>query len=268
MSIKPKLGLGLSGPSIKGEKLTSVENNKHIRELLRPALVAANTYDVKILWHMKLLGGVQGENRYESIAEKYTISFLQNIIASENTELLYIELEQHAELILEKLGRIVYKPNIKMMISDEIAPYLRIYANTGTDSMLESLCALALCIESESIDSVLSELFHRWYYRFDRMDRSIQHHNNHQLWKAFNRLVEHPRFTYIPSYDVRLLEILNCNLYWLERDYIIRALKDSPSFYTKVEQMLIKAAPFEHYGWDEVDQLDEFALKFFSEVND
>lgn len=265
---EPKLEFSHSGPSIRQINQVSTNKKQPLREALRAALVVANTFDIDIPWHSNLISGIQGSNRYEHLSDKYSTEYLKNIAEQRDSESLYKVLEQSGDLIIERLGKISYMENVKSLINEKIIPYLRIYANVGTDVMLESLCSLALCINEDKIDPVLSELFTRWYNRFDRTDNEIQHYRNTPLWRAFNCLRKHPRFNNIPDYDLRLLEILNCNIYWIYRDDIITTLRDSPRCYIKIEEMLMKATPFEHRLWDEVDNLDKIADNLFKQTID
>jgi len=266
INTEPKLTFGESGPTLTGPRFESTTKNGHIREKLRAALCEGNKFGIDIPWHSNLLAGRQGSIQFNSISEKYSNDFISAIAANGDYERLYAELEKQPELIIERLGKIVYKQEIKNMISDKIIPYLRIYANSGTDGMLESLCALALCIENDLIEPVLNELFIRWCNRFDRSEKKLQHKTNIPLWRAFNSLRRHTRFKNISNYDIRLLEILKCNIYWIYRDNIINSIKDSRRCYIEIEQLLMKAAPFEHSGWDEVDRLDEIAQRLFKEI--
>jgi hypothetical protein len=266
VSTDPKLAFSTSGPSVKGVKHESVETHKNVREALRPALSAVNSFGHHISWHSNLLAG--GNGHHEHVAQQYMSAFLASVAVLGDSSRFYDELEVNSDLIIPRLGNIACREPLKSFIDRRIIPSLRVYANAGTDDTLESLCTLALCVEDDSIDQVLSELFLRWCHRFERGDKPIQHQGNSPLWRAFNSMKKHPRFCNIPDYDLRLLEILNCRLYWSDRDNIITAVSESPRSYTKIEAMLMRAAPFEHFLWDEVDRLDNIAQKLFKQSSD
>lgn len=268
VSTDPKLGFTRSGPSIRGTKQESIERHKSVREALRPALAAANNFDVNILWHENLLSGIQSYGRYEHIADQYTAAFLGSIAAKQDLDHFYAELEKYSDLIIPKLGKLIHIQPVRKLIDNRLIPFLRIYANAGTDDMFELLCRLASCIENASIDPILAELFFRWYYRFNRSEISIQHHGNFPLWRAFNCLKNHSRFRIIPDYDLRIMEILSCNLYWIDRDYLIETISESPRCYTKIETMLMRATSFEHFLRDDIDKLDAIAQRLFNQVID
>jgi len=264
----PKLVFSQGGPSIKGTKHESLGRHRSVREAIRPALAAANNFGVNIPWHTNLLGRIQSYGRYEHIAEQYIVAFLASIVAKDDSDCLCAELEKYPDLIMPKLSKIAKKLPARKLIDERIVPLLRIYANAGNDDMLESLCTLASCVKNASIDPVLSELFLRWYHRFNRSEKLIQHRRNLPLWRAFNNLRKHPRFKNIPDYDLRIMEVLGCNLYWIDRDYIIEALSESPRCYTKIETILMQKTSFEHFLRDDIDKLDEMAQRLFIQVDD
>ncbi|MDC5703461.1 DUF4297 domain-containing protein [Vibrio europaeus] len=260
----PALTLGESGPTIRSSQLSSIDKNKNVRELLRPLLASKNIFGFEVHWHSSLLSG-EGES-YSHVSEQYFLAFLDALVVHKNSDLLYLELEKRSDLILPALGKVSYQPSVAKIIDSRIVPYLLKYANSGSDDMLESLCYLAACVTSLKIDCVLERLFLRWVNRFDRDSIVLQHYHNTPLWRAFNSLRKHPRFTKIPNYDIRLMEILPCNMAWYSQDYIINALSTSRKSYITLETRLMKSAPFEHYGRDEVDRLSDAAESLFSEV--
>jgi len=270
VSTEPRLGFSQSGPTIRGIKHESLEKNKNVREAVRPALAAANSFDAHIPWHANLLEGIQSYGRYEHLANQYSSAFLNSLYKQGDSNRLYDELRNHSESIIPRLGQLAYRSDVRMLVDERIVPYLRTYINAGADEMLESLCSLALCVTNSAIDPVLSELFYRWYHRFDRSEQSrqiLQHHGNTPLWRAFNSLRKHPRFKSIHDYDLRLVDLLSLKLYWIDRDYIVAAISESPRCYTNIETMLMRTTSFEHFRWDEVDKLAEVADKLFCQVD-
>jgi len=263
-TITPTLRLGDSGPSIQSSKHSSVDKSRANREILRPLLASKNSFGLEISWHSSLLSG--GNGRHNHVSQQYFSAFIKALEVHGNSELLYLELDKRSDLILPALGKISYQPNVARLIDRRIIPYLLAYANSGSDEILESLCSLASCIDGSCIDDILERLFLRWVNRFDKNTTDFQHYHNTPLWRAFNSLKKHAGFTKIPNYEDRLMEILPCNLAWFHRDNIIKALSESRRSYVRVETILMRSAPFEHYGWDEVDRLSEAAKNLFSTV--
>lgn len=258
----PTLRLGNIAPSIQSSKHSSMDKNRGVREILRPLLASNNSFGLDIQWHSSLLSGSSGN--YSHISQQYLSAFIDALGVHNNSELLYLELEKRTDLILPALGKISYQTNVSKLIDIRIIPYLLAYANSGSDEMLESLCSLAACVSSSRIDTILERLFLRWTNRFEKDTNDLQHYNNFPIWRAFNSLTKHPRFTRISNYEDRLMEILSFNLAWFNRDDIIKALSKSCRSYIKLETILMKSAPFEHYSWDEVDRLSDVVESLFS----
>lgn len=258
----PALRLVDSGPTIQSSKYSSVDKNRNIRGMLRPLLASKNSSGLEIQWHSSLLSG--GSGNYSHVSQQYFSAYINALEVHNNSELLYLELEKRSDLILPALGKISYQPNVAKLIDKRIIPYLLAYANSGSDEMLESLCSLAACVSSSRIDNILERLFLRWVNRFEKNTIDPQHHHNIPIWRALNSLKKHPRFIKIPNYDVRLMEILSCNFAWFNRDDIIDALSGSRRSYIRLETILMKSAPFEHFGWDEVDRLSDVVESLFS----
>jgi len=67
----------------------------------------------------------------------------------------------------------------------------------------------------------------------------------------------------LSDYDLRLSELLILNIPWYHKNDIVEVMTNSSRMYSVVETLLMKAAPFEHYLWDEVDKLDETGQRLF-----
>src|SRR5690606_4989140 len=110
-------------------------------------------------------------------------------------------------------------------------------------------------------------LFLRWFRRFDQKASAVQHGHNRYIWRAFGSLVRHPRFTAIPDYELRLMELLPCPLAWYHKRDIVDVLCNSSRAYVSMESRLLSYAPFEQCGNDEVDRLDDACHALFRSTN-
>ena len=136
-------------------------------------------------------------------------------------------------------------------------PFLSRYVSSGTDEFFESLCTLALRVNTPEIDDVLAGLFYRWTQRFDIQSPVLQHNENHELWRGFNRLVEHPRFNMIEGWQSRLSAVLRARIAWYRSENIVRVLERDPRSYIQIESLLFRAENWEHFHQEEIDRIDD-----------
>jgi hypothetical protein len=151
-------------------------------------------------------------------------------------------------------------------VDTRMIPFLYRYVSSGTDEFFEGLCILALRVASSKIDAVLSDLFYRWTQRFDIKSRVLQHHDNYHLWRGFDRLAEHPRFSQIDEWQSHLTAVLQAPIAWYQKQSIVRVLERDPRSYIQIEKLLFREATFGHPRRDEVDRLDDAAEKLFHEL--
>src|SRR5690606_30566461 len=157
---------------------------------------------------------------------------------------------------LEHLEETNWLEPCRHLIDARLVPPLLRVARAGTDQLLASLCRIASWIPSSAVDPLLCALFHRWHTRFEPQLAKVQHDQNRYLWMAFGTLTQHPRFKSIPDYDLRLLELLPIKMWSHNKKGIVRALLDAPRAYFALESRLFGMTQFEHWRYDEVDQLD------------
>lgn len=62
------------------------------------------------------------------------------------------------------------------------------------------------------------------------------------------------------------MELLPCELAWYNKREIVDVLCKCPRAYISMESRLLRAAPFEHFSYDEVDRLDD-ACQLLFETN-
>lgn len=180
-----------------------------------------------------------------------------------NSERLYEELEAYGDIYLTQLIDYNTFKSVEGLFDQRIIPFLHRWSYSGNDELLEGLCRIACCISDSSIDNVLAILFYRWC-ELIKIRYNGRTTDNICLWRAFNCLKEHLRFTKVPDYDLRLSELLILNIPWFNKNDIIKVIAKSPRMYCKIEGLLMKAAPFEHFYLDEVDRLDDAGQHLFA----
>ena len=253
--VEPSVTFIEGGITVGGIQLCRRDNHAATRAALRPAVAAANRAGIPMPWHVKLLSD-----------SKYLSSFVEHLGAMNDADRFYQELSVNADQILPRLNDSFQFEPIRKLIDERIVPYLSRYSSVGTDGLLEVLCAMAGRVDAPSIDSPLALLFDRWIHRFDLKNKKAQHDHNTPLWRAFGRLRSHPRFLHIPNYDHRLIDLLLLPLRWFHKNDLVSVVLESPRSYTRLEMMLFKAAPFEHWFEDDVDRLDAAAEALFHRV--
>lgn len=242
------------GVSVAQNSYTSHSNdsNQNLRLKLKAIVAANNEYGIDISWHKECL-----QKRY--VAEKYIKYLLFAYADSGEKDLFYKELENNGYLLISH-----FEPNNKVgrLFDKRIIPFINKYAFSGSDKTLLILCRIANFLSCPEIDEALSNLFLRCVNRIKEEYSSPTRNQNTELWQALTALMCHGKIKNIHGYNQRLIEILNTNIPWDKRK-ILKAISDNPKSYIKFEQELFKAEPFEHYGYDMVDFLDDTADKLF-----
>ena len=259
---QPNLGFTATGFTVQGARAESIPSNKDAREKLRPALAAANCYGVIIPWHVELLRGNSSWSGAHA-SEAYSASLLRCLHAQGQPERLYEELARNGELLFPLLYDIHRIASIQPLLDARAVPFLLRYVNSGTDTLFESMCWLASHIETPEIDPVLEALFTRWIHRFNLSTTGAASAQSFPFWHAFGLLRKHPRFSAIPNFDLRLVELLRHEMAWFHKRDLVDALSESPRSYICHETMLFHAVPFEHFLRDEVDRLEDYADRLF-----
>lgn len=227
---------------------------------IRPALVAANRYDIPIRWHEKLLSG--------PYPDAYAERLLACLAAAGDAEIFYRLLEQDAEGLLPHICSYAGRQQIAVFIDDRLIPFLTAHLSSGTDEIFAGLCGLARAIVSPSIDSVLAALFQRWTGYLAVGLETGPRRTSIDLWRAFNDLTGHPRFDLIEDWQGLLSPVLSGPLRWYEKQKVLRVLERDPRSYIQIESMLFKCDDWEHFNESEVDRLERAAERLFGEVAD
>jgi hypothetical protein len=257
---QPTMVLTKNGFNVGGSRMDGAPQSiLKARKRLRPALSAHVPNGESLSWHRTQLAA---EER-QSGGREYVGSLFQAIGASRNSARLISEFEENGDLLLSYFDDIRWLEQAKHLVDERLVPALLRLSTAGTDEVLRSLCHVAEWIPTEAVDELLRALFLRWHRRFDLKSSAHQHMNNRYVWMAFNSLSRHNRFKQIPDYDLRLMELLPCQMYWHNKRDIVQAIKSAPRAYVALESRLLDAAPFEHFHYDEVDELTDAAQQLF-----
>ncbi len=223
--------------------------------LIRPAVAAANRFDISIPWHEELLSSV--------FSRTYIPRFLASLDAQNDRERFHEELAAYADLLLPYLCRAAVPTPAARHVEARIVPLLLRHTSTGSDEFFETLCTLVLQLNTPEVDPVLSGLFFRFVQSFDLQSTNVQHTLNQGLWRGFNQLARHPRFEMIAGWQSRLAPLLGAQLDWFHRENILRVLEKSPRSYLLIESQLFRATNWRHFYQDEIDRLEAAAERLF-----
>ena len=227
--------------------------------LIRPAIVAANSFGVEIHWQESMFRGAFVGRNVERV--------LSCISVSGNAEVLYELLHRYPEELLGPLGSYPLCEHIEPLIDDGIVPTLAANLTSGTAEMLESLSRLARKIQGPEIDRVLAFLFSRWEGHFKGRQTGEGIELSHQYWRAFHELTSHPRFGLIENWPEKLVPILySLDLAWFRKQDVARVLERDRRSYIHLENVLFKSQDWEHFYHEEIDLLDEACDRLFNEI--
>ncbi len=268
--IPPRMILTRNGFVVDGTRVVGASQAiRDARKRLRPAFAAYRHDGATLDWHRKQLT-LDGPNTplHKRNRRDYLHALFQGITMNRDKDRLLAEFEKNGDVLLNYFDEIGWLEHTKHLVDDRWVPLLLRLANAGTDQVLASLCRVAGWLNTAAVDELLRTLFLRWHRSFDLQSPKVQHMHNRYLWMAFGSLTGHERFKLIPDYDLRLMDLLMCEMSWHDKRRIVRMLKDSQRAYVTLESRLLAAAPFEHYGYDEVDELDDAAQKLFEAPSD
>ncbi|MFZ2318422.1 MAG: hypothetical protein WAW12_00990, partial [Pseudomonas sp.] len=226
-------------------------------ERLRPAIAAANRFELPMAWHDERL-------QWPWISS-YGTQFIASLGAQGDAERLYQALESSADVLLPFLGRSDGIKATEHLLDERLAPILQRYILLGDDALFESLCNLVKQIRSPSAVPLLSGLLGRWVSRFDVRSQAM-HDESVELSRGFARLREHPRFYEVTGWRKTLESALVTNMRWYHEQDIMRVLERDPGSYVTVESRLSREENWVHFNRSEIDTLDEAAEKLFHEV--
>ena len=200
--------------------------------LIRPAVEAANNFELPNPWHEELITGV--------FATTYIPKYFACLGARNDSDRFYEELARHEEMLVPHLCIPVQANPVFKYVDLRLVPLLARYVSAGTDELFEGLCTLALHVNTSDIAPVLAGLLYRWTQRFDLRSPVLQQDENHALWGGFARLTEHPRFNMIDGWQSRLALVLLAPISWYRAENIVRVLERDPRSYILIEVTVVQ----------------------------
>ncbi|OZB70585.1 hypothetical protein [Thiomonas sp. 13-64-67] len=226
-------------------------------ERLRPAIAAANRFELPMPWH--------GERLRWPWISTYGAQFIASLGAQGDADRLYQALESDADILLPFVGCPDGLKATGPLLDERLAPILHRYLALGDDAFFESLCNLVQQISSLAAVPLLSGLLRRWASRFDITSPALQA-GNVELSRGFARLREHPRFRDVAGWRKTLENALAANMPWFHKQDIVRVLESDPGSYVIVESRLSREEDWVHFRRSEIDNLDEAAERLFHEI--
>ena len=251
----PQISLHRHGHSVARRRRTYQGSAETPGSWIRPAIAAANRFNLPLRWHEEILNG--------PLAKTYAERLFASLAEMSNSEGLYLTLSAAPHLLIPHLCSPAGRRHLRKFADERLLPYLTMMVSTGDDEIFEGLCDLAGTICSSSVDALLSHLFRRWIGHFHGSRRHGVHETSHHLWRAFRHLSEHPRFDRIDGWQAQLSRLLLLPLPAYEIQTITRVLEKDPHSYMQMESLLFKAEDWEHFLEDEIDRLDRAAERLF-----
>lgn len=246
-----------AGGHVVGRESSTSTGSTSIPERLRPAIAAANRFDLPMPWHSERL-------RWPWIST-YGVQFIASLGAQGDADRFYQVLESDADILLPLLGRFDGLKATESLLDERLAPILHRYLLLGDDAFFESLCNLVQRILTPAAVPLLLGLLGRWASRFDVISPA-QHAKNIELWRGFARLKEHPRFREVAGWRKTLENVLAVNMRWFHKQDIVRVLEGDPGSYVTIESRLSREENWVHFNRSEIDTLDEAADRLFHET--
>ena len=255
----PGISFRSGGYTVASRRVSYSGRQETSGSLIRPAIVAANSYGIEIHWQGSMFKGAFVGKNVERV--------LSCISVSGNAEILYELRQRYPEEFLGPLGSHPLCEHIGPFIDDRIVPLLAANLTSGTAEMLESLSRLARKIQGPEIDRVLAFIFSRWIGHFKGQQTGEGFELSHQYWRAFRELASHPRFELIENWPEKLVPILySPDLAWFRKQDVARVLEGDPRSYIHLENVLFKSQAWEHFYHEEIDLLDQSCDRLFNEV--
>ena len=246
-----------SGGHVVGKESSTSTGGTSIPERLRPAIAAANRFDLPMPWHSERL-------RWPWI-DTYGVQFIASLGAQGDADRFYQALESDTDILLPLLGRLNGLKATESLLDERLAPILHRYLLLGDDAFFESLCNLVQRILSPAAVPLLLGLLRRWASRFDVTSVAPQAENI-ELRRGFARLKEHPRFREVPGWRKTLENVLAANMRWFHKQDIVRVLEGDPGSYVTIESRLSREENWVHFNRSEIDTLDDAADRLFHET--
>jgi len=245
-----------AGGHVVGRESSTSSGGTSAPERLRPAIAAANRFDLPMPWHSERL-------RWPWVST-YGMRFIASLGAQGDADRLYQALESDADILLPLLGSFDGLKATESLLDERLAPILHRYLLLGDDVFFESLCNLVQRILSPAATPLLLGLLGRWASHFDVTSHAPQAANI-KLWRGFARIKEHPRFCEVTGWRRTLENVLSANIEWFHKQDIVRVLESDPGSYVTIESRLSREEDWVHFNRSEIDSLDEAADRLFHE---
>ena len=242
---------------VVGRESSTSTGGRSVAERLRPAIAAANRFDLPMPWHEERL-------RWPWI-DTYAPQFIASLGAQGDANRLYQALDADADILLPFLGSPSGLKAAGPLLDDRLVPILHRYLSLGDDVLFNSLSNLVKRISSPAAIPLLSGLLGRWASRLD-IGSSHSQTGSNELWAGFARLKEHPRFREIAGWRAILEMGLAANISWFHKQEISRALESDPGSYVTIESRLAREENWVHFSRCEIDSLDAAAERLFHET--
>ena len=254
----PGISFHGEGYTVASRRISYSGRQERSGALIRPAIVAANSYGVEIHWQESMFKGAFVRRNVERM--------LRCISVSGNAGVLYELLQRYPEEFLEPLGSHPFCEHLAPLLDDRIVPILAANLTSGPAERLESLSRLARKIQGPKIDRVLAYIFNRWIGHFKGRQTGEGIELGHEYWRAFRELTDHPRFTLINNWPEELVPILySRDLAWFRKQDVTRVLEGDPRSYIHLENVLFKSEEWEHFYQEDIDVLEQSCNRLFSE---
>lgn len=242
---------------VVGRESSTSTGAASVPEQLRPAIAAANRFDLPMPWHDERL-------RWPWVTT-YAPQFIASLGAQGDADRIYQALDADADILLPFLGSFSGLKATGSLLDDRLAPVLHRYLSLGDDVFFESLCNLVKRISSPAAVPLLSGLLGRWASRLDSRSSHSRAGSN-ELWRGFARLREHPRFREVAGWRAILEKVLSANIWWFHKQEIARVLESDPGSYVTIEIRLAREENWVHFSRSEIDSLDAAAERLFHET--
>lgn len=246
-----------SAGHVVGQVSSTSTGGESVHARLRPAIAAANRFDLPMPWHDERL-------RWPWVGT-YAPQFIASLGAQGDADRLYQALDADADILLPFLGSLSGLKAVGPILDDRLVLILHRHLSLGDDVFFESLCNLVKQISSPAAVPLLSGLLGRWASRLDNRSSHSQTGST-ELWRGFTRLTQHPRFREVAGWRAILEMVLAANTWWFHKQEIARLIENDPGSYVTIEMRLAREENWVHFIRCEIDSLDAAAERLFHET--
>jgi len=254
----PGITFGREGYSVARRQRTYSSASEPAGAWIRPALIAANRFELTVPWHEEILSAAS--------SNAYAERLIACLSAKDDAEAFYRTLYHDPQLLLPHICTYTARQRIAKFIDDRMIPFLASYASSGTDEIFEGLCGVARLLDSPAVVPMLSALFRRWAAYFEDWQTVGRQRVSHHVWRAFRDLTEHPQFEHIEARHGLLSRVLHTPLPWYDKQQVTRVFERDSGSYIQLESLLFRSEDWEHFYEDEIERLQEAAERLFKQI--